>query len=62
VDDGTTPIMIASCFNHLETVKVLVQKGSNINAKVNGGNTALSFAEEYGNKEVATFLRQQSKE
>jgi ankyrin repeat protein len=43
-------------------VKLLVQKGSNINARVDDGNTALSFAEEYGNDELAFYLREKGAE
>jgi ankyrin repeat protein len=53
---------IASCYDHLETGKPLVQNGSNINARVDDGNTALSFTEEYGNDEIAFYLREKGAE
>lgn len=51
--------MIASTYNQFEIVKLLVQRSADINAKDNDGNTAIFYAEEYGNEEVVTFLRDQ---
>lgn len=53
-------MIIASCFGNLETVKYLVERGADINIKDDEGNTALSFAEKYGNEQVALFLKEQS--
>lgn len=59
-NDDTSPLIIASCYDQLETVKLLMERSADINAKIEDGNTALSYAKEYGNEEVAFF--QKSKE
>ncbi|MDN7245557.1 ankyrin repeat domain-containing protein [Planococcus shenhongbingii] len=60
--DGVTPLIIASCYfdsNQLETVKLLVERGADIHAKDNEGQTALFYAEEYGIDDVTSFLKEQ---
>lgn len=60
--DGMTPLIIASCYfdsNQLETVKLLVERGADIHAKDNEGQTALFYAEEYGIDDIASFLKEQ---
>ncbi|MGE7185488.1 hypothetical protein ACQKKK_16230 [Peribacillus sp. NPDC006672] len=45
--------------NNQIRLSYLVEKGADINVKEDEGNTALSFAERYGNELVVLFLREQ---
>lgn len=54
--------MIVSCYEQFEIVKLRVQRSADINAKADDGNSAISFAKEYGNEEVAVFLSKQGAE
>ena len=44
--------MEAATYGRLDVVKLLLEKGSDVNAKDNYGWTALKIAEEDGNKEA----------
>jgi ankyrin repeat protein len=43
-NNGTTPRMSASSHGHLETVKLLIEMGSRVNAEDEDGDTALAYA------------------
>jgi len=45
----------------LEIVKLLVDKGANVNATTKSGITALDIANESTNKSVQAYLRERSK-
>ena len=59
--DGTysqLPLAIAAWKGNLSIIKILLQHGTNINEKLFlKGETALDYAEENNQKEIATFLR-----
>ena len=42
--DGSTPLMTATMRKHYSTVKLLIQKGANVNAKDKSGKTAFTLA------------------
>ena len=43
-DNGSTPLMIAASANKVDTVRLLLEKGANVNAKSASGDTALAYA------------------
>jgi cytohesin len=62
---GWTPLHGAAKLGKLENVKLLVEKGANINSKTPDGSTPLDFAMNHGNhhtsakrKKVADYLKQ----
>jgi ankyrin repeat protein len=42
--DGVTPLMLAARFNHVEIVKLLLEKGASIETKDEKGYTAIEYA------------------
>jgi hypothetical protein len=56
--NGGTPLHAAAKYGQLETVKLLLDMGSNIPARTNDGGTALFYAESEGHEAVVSFLRQ----
>jgi ankyrin repeat protein len=54
--DGMMPLLYASKWNNFELVKLLVEKGANINARAKDGNTALTMAQTNGNNEIYNYL------
>jgi len=54
--DGMTPLLYASKWNNFELVKLLVEKGANVNARAVDGSTALSFAQTNGNNAISSYL------
>jgi ankyrin repeat protein len=54
--DGMTPLLYASKWNNFELIKLLVEKGANINVKAKDGNTALTMAQTNGNNEIYNYL------
>jgi len=51
-----TPLLYASKWDNLEMVKLLVEKGANINIKAVNGDTALSIARKNNNDEIYNYL------
>jgi ankyrin repeat protein len=54
--DGMTPLLYASKWNNIELVRLLVERGANINARAKDGNTALSIASANGNIQIYNYL------
>lgn len=55
-DDGDTPLIAASWAGYLDIVKILVERGANVNAvKQSDGATALSAA---SNQQIADYLKE----
>jgi len=54
--DGMTPLLYASKWDNLEIVKLLVERGANINIKAVNGDTALSIARKNNNDEIYNYL------
>jgi ankyrin repeat protein len=53
---GRTALMIAAAEGHLETVRLLIEAGSDLNVVDAEGSTALSLARSNGNLDVAALL------
>ena len=57
-NNGWTPLIWASYMGHLTTVKFLVEEcHANVEAKSNGGLTAVKYAKAYGRSDVVAYLR-----
>jgi ankyrin repeat protein len=54
--DGMAPLLYASKWGNFEIVKLLVEKGANINIKAVNGDTALSIARKNNNDEIYNYL------
>jgi ankyrin repeat protein len=54
--NGTTPLHHASSIGNTEVVKLLIEKGADINVKNNFGSTPLHYASNEGNTEVVKLL------
>lgn len=59
--NGMTPLMIASRYNNVEMIKILLEKGADISAKDERGNTALKYAELSNAKDALEFLKASKK-
>ena len=46
-DAGSTPLIEAVYNNHIETVRLLLEKGADPNSRKNDGASALGFAKKY---------------
>lgn len=55
--DGITPLLDASLHGQTETVKILVERGADINAKDKWGHTALMNAERFGHTAIIQLLK-----
>jgi len=55
--NGMTPLMIASRYNRVEIVELLLKNGANINLKDSKGKTALQHAERSNAKETVAVLK-----
>ncbi|KAF2664610.1 ankyrin [Microthyrium microscopicum] len=54
--DGNVPIIYASCFGHLETVKILMDNGAEVDKKDTGSWNSLMWAITNRHKEIAKYL------
>jgi hypothetical protein len=54
--DGMTPLLYASKWGNLEMVKLLVEKGANINMQAVNGDTALSIARRNNDNDIYSYL------
>lgn len=57
VNGGETALILAARKGHLYVVKYLIEKGANVYAQDDSGQTALDSAKEYGYTEIVNFLR-----
>ena len=53
---GYTPLINASYYGHFEVVKILLEKGADIEARNNYGDTPLICASRYGTLKVVKYL------
>jgi len=53
---GITPIVLASCFNNISMVELLLKNGADINAQDSNGMSAKDYAKKLGQKKMITFL------
>ncbi|XP_048795758.1 ankyrin repeat domain-containing protein 29 isoform X2 [Lagopus muta] len=53
---GTTALMVASYYGHIDCVRELVLQGADINLQRESGATALFFAAQQGHNDVVKFL------
>lgn len=60
-NEGYTPLMIAASTNGVESLKYLIEKGGNVNAKNNSAATALIESSRYGNWECVKVLLEKAK-
>lgn len=58
----STPLMMAADFGYLKTVKLLIEKGANLESKNRDGYTALDIARKQKNYEIIEFLEKAIKE
>jgi hypothetical protein len=54
--DGMTPLLYAAKWGNFEIVKLLIEKGANVNARDINGNTALSAARTNNHETVYNYL------
>ena len=53
---GKTPLHFASQYGHFDMVKILIERGAEVNVENNNGETPLHYASAYGQENVAEFL------
>ena len=53
---GITPILLASCFNNVSMVELLLKHGAKINAQDSNGMSAKDYAKKLGQKKMIVFL------
>ncbi|KAF5826376.1 hypothetical protein DUNSADRAFT_3358 [Dunaliella salina] len=56
---GDTPLIIACLEGHLPIVRLLCERGANLNAADNDGVTALEWANKNGHSAVASYMMEQ---
>jgi len=54
--DGMTPLLYASKWGNFDIVKLLVEKGANINIQAVNGDTAISLARKNNNDKIYNYL------
>lgn len=54
--DGMTPLLYALRWNNFDLVKLLTERGANVNSTAIDGSTALSIAKRNGNSQIYDFL------
>jgi hypothetical protein len=57
--DGMTPLLYASKWGSFDTVKLLVEKGANINIQAVNGDSAISLARKSNNEKIYNYLIEQ---
>ncbi|MBN1674661.1 MAG: ankyrin repeat domain-containing protein [Kiritimatiellae bacterium] len=57
--DGRTALHLAAMQGQLNTVAMLVQKGADVRARTNAGQTALTLARQRKHGQVVDYLRKQ---
>ena len=55
---GITPIVLASCFNNVSMVKLLLKHGAEINTQDSNGMSAKDYAKKLGQKKMTAFLHE----
>ncbi|MDD5406442.1 MAG: ankyrin repeat domain-containing protein [Sulfurovaceae bacterium] len=53
---GITPLMLASCFNDIDMLKLLLENGAKIDNKDKFGMNAIEYAQKTGQTKTAEFL------
>ena len=53
---GITPILLASCFNNIPMVELLLRHNADINSLDNSGMSAKDYAKKLGQKKMLEFL------
>ena len=53
---GITPLVLASCFNNISMVELLLKHGAEINSQDNNGMSAKDYAKKLGQKKMIAFL------
>jgi hypothetical protein len=61
VGTGGTALMLAAANDHTETVKLLLDRGADINVRDNEGKTALVWAREKGHPEIVQLIEAASR-
>ncbi len=54
---GITPLLLASCFNNIDMIKLLIENGADINIRDNSGMGAKDYAKKLGQKRVVEVSR-----
>jgi len=57
--DGMTPLLFAAKWGNLDIVKLLVEKGANINIQAVNGDSAVSLARKSNNEKIYNYLLEQ---
>ncbi len=55
---GILPIILASCFNDIDMIKLLLKNGAKLDRKDKSGMSAAAYASKMGQKSVAKFLEE----
>ena len=54
---GNTPLVIATLYNHVEYVRLLLESGANVNVRGEFGKSALDFAVDRGYTDIFNLLK-----
>ncbi len=55
---GINPIILASCFNNISMIELLLKNGADINSKDSSGMSAKDYAKKLGQKKILAFLEE----